>query len=371
MPRDYEKTEYRFKGPEFLWKDEVAWPNMPPNLTLLINDPEMKKTAVIAAVNTNDVSTDDTMSKLLCYFSSWERLTKAVAWLLRFKCYLVDPTRALPASQLSVVEIEAASQVIIRYVQDKNFATAFRELPDHDSYNPVTIQFHPKRSMYKDPRLHPLRMLSPIVVEGVLRVGGRLQRSELPEETKHPIILPAKGNVTELIVNFYHVRDGHSGTLHTLACVRKKFWIIRGQTTVRNTIKKCVHCRLLKAKPCSQIMAPFPVARLTAGNPPFTCVGVDYLGLLIVKRARSQIKRFGCVFTCFAARAVHLEIAYSLDTSSFLQALHRFIARRGPCKEMYSDNGTNFVGADRELREGIKRWNQDVIQDDLRQAGLK
>ena len=184
--------------------------------------------------------------------------------------------------------------------------------------------------MHLDPALHSLKMLSPILAQSILRVGGRLQRSELPEETKHPIILPARHHVTELIINFYHKREGHSGTLHTLACVRERYWVIRGQTTVRNATKKCVLCRSMKFKPCGQIMAPLPSVRLHPGNPPFTCVGVDYMGPLVVKRARSQAKRFGCVFTCLATRAVHLEMAYSLETNSFLHAFHRFTARRGP-----------------------------------------
>ena len=89
-----------------------------------------------------------------------------------------------------------------------------------------------------------------------------------------------------------------------------------------------------------------------------------------MKRARSQVKRFGRVFTCLATGAVHLEIAYSLETSSFLQAFHRFTARRGPCKELYSDNGSNFTGAERKLREGIAKWNQDIMHQNLQQVGI-
>ena len=342
---------------------------MPPNVTKLPdNDPEVRTTATVATTTVNPAR--ETIGRLLQHFSSWRRLTKAVAWLLRFGSYYLGIKKEREAKLLSVEETETASKSIVKYVQTEMFSGAIKQLPNHDDFNPSNFVLQNKRAMHQDPALHSLRMLSPILVQGILRVGGRLQRSELPDETKHPIILPTRHHVTELIINFYHEREGHSGTLHTLACVRERYWVIRGQTTVRNAIKKCVLCRSMKVKPCGQIMAPLPSVRLHPGNPPFTCVGVDYMGPLVVKRARSQVKRFGCVFTCLATRAVHLEIAYSLETSSFLQAFHRFTARRSPCKELYSDNGSKFTGAERELREGIAKWNQDTMHQNLQQVSI-
>ncbi len=117
-------------------------------------------------------------------------------------------------------------------------------------------------------------------------------------------------------------------------------------------------------------MAPLPPERVTAGSPVFTCTAVDYFGPILVKRARSQVKRFGCIFTCMASRAVHIEIAHALDTNAFLNAFSRFVARRGKISKMISDNGTNLVGGERELREGIQRWNQAFIHKELSQQGI-
>ena len=86
---------------------------------------------------------------------------------------------------------------------------------------------------------------------------------------------------------------------------------------------------------------------------------------MLVNQARSQVKRYGCLFTCLTTRAVHLEVAHSLDTESFLAAMSRFISRRGPVEKMYSDNGTNFTSADKELRDMIDVWNQKQINDEL------
>ena len=82
------------------------------------------------------------------------------------------------------------------------------------------------------------------------------------------------------------------------------------------------------------------------------------------------MKRYGVIFTCLAMRAVHLEISHSLDTNSFILALRRLIARRGQVKEIRSDNGTNFVGGEKELCVMIESWNQAAIHQSLIQKGI-
>lgn len=69
------------------------------------------------------------------------------------------------------------------------------------------------------------------------------------------------------------------------------------------------------------------------------------------------MKRYGLIFTCMTIRAVHLEILPSLTTDAFINALRRFICRRGKPKRLVSDNGTNFVGAYRELGVALREWN--------------
>lgn len=112
-------------------------------------------------------------------------------------------------------------------------------------------------------------------------------------------------------------------------------------------------------------MASLPQSRLEAFTPPFYNTGVDYFGPLLVKERRSTVKRYGCLFTCLVTRAVHLEIAHSLETDSFIMALRRMMARRGKPRNIYSDNGTNFVGAERELKECLDGMDQAKISDTL------
>ena len=106
--------------------------------------------------------------------------------------------------------------------------------------------------------------------------------------------------------------------------------------------------------------------RVAPSDPPFTYVGVYYFGPLFVKQGRSKVKRYGCLFTCLTMRAVDIEVAHTLEADSFICAYQRFVSRRGKPKEIYSDNGTNFTGAERELREALERSDQSKVYSRLR-----
>lgn len=114
-----------------------------------------------------------------------------------------------------------------------------------------------------------------------------------------------------------------------------------------------------------------PLERILPDKPQFTDVGVDYFGPIEIKRGHSLVKRYGVIFTCMASRAVHLEVAYTLDTDSYIHALRRFICRQGQVSFLRSDNGTNFIGAERELREALNGLNQNKIQSAMLQRGIK
>ena len=196
-------------------------------------------------------------------------------------------------------------------------------------------------------------------MDDMLRVGGRiLDRAAISDCAKHPIILPAESPISSLILNGIHRSVGHRGRNSIQAEARQRFWIIRASYIIKKLLAKCVTCRRYRAKCLGQKMADLPVDRTIAGEPPFSRVGMDFFGHIEVKRGRSTVKRYGVVFTCLSIRAIHLELACSLDTDSCINAIRRFIARRGPVKVIKSDNGTNLVGAERELRAEVSRWNQ-------------
>lgn len=108
-----------------------------------------------------------------------------------------------------------------------------------------------------------------------------------------------------------------------------------------------------------------------AYEPPFTYVGADMFGPLFVKQGRSKPKRWGCIFTCMCTRAIHLELAPSLETDDFINVLRQFVARRGTPKEIRTDCGTNFRGADNELKKALALWNDTQLTDKLSQRGIR
>ena len=118
-------------------------------------------------------------------------------------------------------------------------------------------------------------------------------------------------------------------------------------------------------------MAKLPEDRITPLEPPFTYVGVDYFGPIEVKQGRSRVKGWGCLFTCFTVRAIHLEVAHRLNTDSMINALRRFINLRGYPKEIRSDCSSNFTKADKELKDAVDEWNQQTISGFCAQRGIE
>ncbi|XP_065072720.1 uncharacterized protein LOC135697066 [Ochlerotatus camptorhynchus] len=264
----------------------------------------------------------DVIEDILHKYSSYTKLLRVTAWIIRFSenCQLERAQRTV--GPLSVIEINAAKRLLIRYTQHQAYAAEISAL---EKCKPL-----PDRS-----KLLPL---SPFVESNLLRVGGRLARSNLEYTAKHPLIIPAESRLATIIFNHEHLRNHHLGATSLLSAVRETFWVPHGRKLARNTIWKCVPCH--KNAPnrgmLQQIMGQLPETRVTPAPPFFHCA---------LRRAN---------------HAVHLEAVSKLSTKAFLAAMRRFVARRGHCGHMYSDNGTNFVGADNEMRY----WYRKISSSD-------
>ena len=249
---------------------------------------------------------------------------------------------------------------IISYVQHQYFSAEIKEIQ-------LSVKAGKSLNIKKN---NPLYRLDPVLVDEKLRVGGRLENALIDYNSKHPLILPKDSPVSRLIIEYAHQSVGHLGTNTVLARVREKYWILGATKIIKGIINKCVVCRKYKAKTCDQKMASLPAERVSSCNPPFSHVGMDYFGPIEVKRGRTTMKRYGVIFTCLSIRAVHLEVAHSLSSDSCINTIRRFVARRGPVQLIWSDNGTNLVGAQRELKEEIAKWNESHIVESLQQRDI-
>lgn len=224
------------------------------------------------------------------------------------------------------------------------------------------------------PRHSCLKQLNPFIdTFGLLRVGGRLANAPIADSKKFPIVLPSKGKITQLLFEYEHCRLLHIGPQSLLAHMNNEFWPIRGRSIAKQTVSRCIQCFRSRPKFIPPFMAPLPRERVTIERP-FSNVGVDYCGPFTIRsglRKVSSTKGYVCVFVCLVTRAVHLELVSSLTTADFLATLSRFMSRRGQVLNIYSDNGTNFVGADRELQRKLQEFNKDnKIHDFLAVKGI-
>ena len=339
-------------GPAFLKQPPEKWPALPYLDPVESEDPEVKSPPVCLATV---AEVDEPLERLLRYYSDWTQMRRAVARLLLCRDALL--ARGTCTRELRPQDLNRAEKAILRLVQTAAFPDEIKALEEG-------------RSLAKS---SPLRQHSPKLKEGLILSTGRLKHSTLPEFAMCPYVLPASHPVATVIARHYHVRAGHAGRDFTLAEVRQRYWILKGRTMIQAMIRSCIPCRRRAAQPCAQMMADLPEDRVAPGGPAFVDVGVDYFGPFYTHRGRGRTreKRYGCLFTCLSSRAVHLEMADDLSTSSFLNCLARFTARRGKPATLRSDNGTNFVGAERELREALAELDHGAVARATTEQGIE
>ncbi|XP_025263171.1 uncharacterized protein LOC112637511 [Camponotus floridanus] len=227
----------------------------------------------------------------------------------------------------------------LRIVQQQSFAAEHKTLSEGE---PVS-------------RRSALLALRPFIAgDGLIRVGGRLGHAPLTFEEKHPIILAKDNHLSLLLVRDAHHRTLHGGPQLTRSVLIRRYWILRVNSLIKSVTRNCVRCVRFKNAPAQQQMGHLPGDRVRAARP-FWSSGVDYAGPIQLRaskgRGQKSYKGYICIFVCMSTRAVHLEAVSDLSSDSFLAAFARFVARRGRCARLASDNGTNFRGPDKVLRD--------------------
>lgn len=345
------------RGPEFLWLPQHCWPEgrdkCQTNKSRHNVDAKSEEKEVIVCTNT-ETNSNHPIEKLISSSSCWDSLKRKVAWICRLiACWKI---KAKTPRKLSLDDYKRSEEKVLQYVQETSFSKELKYIKQFG---------HVEHSS-------SLRFLNPIIdYKGLLRVGGRTRNANVPVEGKCPLILPKNHAVSRLIAQETHKSVGHLGRETSLSQLRQRYWILNANSLLRNIIKACVICRKINQKPCDQLMADLPNERVVGDDPPFTHVGVDFFGPFLISRKRSSEKRYGVIFNCLASRASHIEVAHSLDISSFINVLRRFLSRRGQVESLRSDNGTNLVGSEKELKLQLKYWNQERIYEFLRQKNIK
>ena len=215
--------------------------------------------------------------------------------------------------------------------------------------------------------------LSPFLDEdGLMRVGGRLGKSKsLPYDTRHPIIMPnSDTEVIQSLIRHCHTQNYHCSIIETFYILRQKYYFLGGRNSVKKVVNRCLDCQLAFKQPSPQKMGELPEARVSMAVP-FQTSGMDVFGEFWVKtQGRANKKRWVLLITCFVTRAIALYPLQDMSLSSVVNALIKMNCQFPSLKNVVTDNGPNFKGASRELREAMEAWNLSQANDELSDKGI-
>lgn len=319
-------------GPTFLLTPVSCWPTSVEDEFFGTTNLELKANthSLLAQLPSNDLFDH------IATFSKLNRLQRVYAYIQRYKFNLRNPTQR-EVGPLTSDELHSSLMLCVSITQRQTLPMIFEAIAES---KPIPAPFH---------------KLSPFIDDvGLLRVGGRLRHSDLPPDSKFPLLLSKSCHLAALLCDYYHVLSLHSGPRTVQALIQQRYWIISLRCLVRSRIRRCLTCHKFRASPVQPIMSDLPSHR-TRVSRPFTHTGVDFGGPFLIKQSKRRnaptVPCYLSLFVCSATKAVHLELVSELSTVAFLAAFDRFISRRGLCKHVYSDCGSNFKGAARHLKE--------------------
>lgn len=350
-PNLIESSILWWHGPSWLGRDETDWPS---NNNIDSDLPELKpKIQSYMAVKPG-------LKFPFEKFSQLTRIKRVCAFILRFKdnCFL--PKHKRSAGPLSVEVLDQAFTKLIHISQTNAYPLEYNAL----------LKKRPLDKKSKILSLNPF-----LDNKGLLRVGGRISNSSFNFEKKFPIILSSKQRLTLLIFEHEHKFLLHVGPQQLLANIRESFWPVSARNQAKFVTHKCLKCYRLKATNVQPIMGNLPANRFLSGFP-FQATGVDYAGPILVKnkqgRGAKLTKSHIYIFICLSTKCIHLELVSDLSADAFILALKRFISRRGKPVHIYSDNESNFVKANKELKEfgNFLLEHQQQVEESINNVGI-
>lgn len=335
-------------GPVWLRDSSSAWPSQP---TLNATTEENR-------VRVHTTTVHSPCADMLATYSNLTRLVRVTAWCARFVFNCRHPKEERRISILTSAELIGARDEWVRAAQAVAYDEELRRMRKNLPISKSSV----------------LKALNPVYsTDQILRVGGRLANAHaISAAARSPAIIPRRCKLSTLIISDAHEKTLHGGPTLMLAYIRRAYWIVDGPNEVRRYVKRCTICFRYAAKPTHQLMAALPAARVVPSRP-FKHSAMDYSGAIMVRsakgRGRHATKAYVAVFVCLATKAVHIEVASDLTTAGFIAAYERFVARRGCCSDLYSDNATNFVGASAVFMRSERSQFDNRVLDALATKG--
>ena len=277
-------------------------------------------------------------------FNDYLKLLHTTAYTLRFIHNLKAAVKKQPLLKqrtLAVTEVEAAEQVLFRRSQARTYGAEL-----------VRLKSTPTAPMARN---SPLKLVHPFLSkEGLLQVGGRLKQADLSPLQRHPIILSTSDRLTELYFSHFHRKLSHCGPTLLLANTGLTIYSPGAKRLARSVCQGCIPCRRAFPRTLQQRMGQLPAPRVNPALAFIHC-GVDYAGPFQLRRGNprrpTMTKGYLAGFVCLTTKAIHLEVVSSASTGALIATLKRFCSRRGQPRHLYSDHGSNFVGARNELSD--------------------
>ena len=344
LPSELLEHQLWWTGPPWLWLFSTQWPVQDRPCVELPSEERLTCLATISL----------TQGPVIEFrrFSSFLKLTRVLGWVLRFISQARKQLTNRPAQgcqnhlvPFTVEELAKSESILIKQAQSEMFMEEITRLKEG-------------RLLQRSSNL--VSLLPFLDEEGVLRVGGRLQRANLPWSRKHPYILHGSHPLARLIIRAEHLKLLHAGPSLVNSSLSTRIHLIGAKNAIHSVTKGCIICRRISAKTQAPQMGQLPPERVNPGSI-FDKTGVDYAGPLLLKlghtRKPTVVKAYICLFISLAVKAVHLEAVSELTTEAFIAALRRFVSRRGCPSLIISDNGTNFIGAHKELEKLWKFLN--------------
>ncbi|XP_073943417.1 uncharacterized protein [Choristoneura fumiferana] len=329
-PEEFGPRHRWFRGPLFLYEREDSWPEENKFIDLCRHKRSSPAPQVVAAARRKRTRANQSQDE------EWDRRT---------------PTAHVPRNRIAPEKHEKYIVLPARYINKAE--QLLTSASQKDAYARERQRITDGRAPERDDRLAKISVF--IDADGVMRLRGRIAAADaIQKEMVNPAVLHRTHYYTKLYIAHIHEKLHHGGTEIVVNELRQRVYIAKIRPAVKEVIARCARCLLRKARPAAPATGDLPAARLAYGARPFSFTGLDYFGPLEVTVARHREKRHVALFTCLTSRAVHLEVVVSLSTDSAINALRRFIARRGCPTELWSDNATAFRGAARELSEAIK-----------------